>query len=275
MVMGITAARTENPVSLAPRLWGRCHSARVLLLGGLETVAEEAAAMKSRIATVLSLLAFAGCADELGSSSAESHARLSGAIFTTTSDGTRVNANNYDAKCDVYLNGGPAPDGSAGLPEGDYYFQVTDPSGATLLSSDDVTMRQVSIDASGRFTGVSGAGNHATSSNEIDGGATVQLCPFDDTPNNGCVYKVWLTPVEDYDLAGADRTHGFFPQFSKTDNFRVCEDDVETPPDAGVPPPPPDAGVPPMPPDAGHDCPDAGMEDSCPGKSCPHAHGHD
>ena len=62
---------------------------------------------------------------------------LPGAIFTTMPDGSRVNANIYTNAYDVYLDGGPgpnAPPGAAGLPEGDYYFQVTDPSGKKLLS---------------------------------------------------------------------------------------------------------------------------------------------
>ncbi len=48
-------------------------------------------------------------------------AQLSGAIFTTLSDGNQVNANIFSAKCDalgVYLDGGPgpnAPQGAAGL----------------------------------------------------------------------------------------------------------------------------------------------------------------
>ena len=57
---------------------------------------------------------------------------LSGAIFTTNMNGTRVNQNHYNDKCEVYLDGGPgdnAPQWAAGLPDGDYYFQVTDPSG--------------------------------------------------------------------------------------------------------------------------------------------------
>jgi len=64
----------------------------------------------------------------------------SGAIFTTDTNGTFVNANVYDDPTDVYLNGGPranAPCTAAGLPDGDYYFQVTDPSGTVLLSADD------------------------------------------------------------------------------------------------------------------------------------------
>ena len=61
----------------------------------------------------------------------------SGAIFTTNVDGVFVNGNVYDAPDEVYLNGGPRANGNctaAGLPDGVYYFQVTDPSGRMLLS---------------------------------------------------------------------------------------------------------------------------------------------
>src|SRR5262245_37439426 len=63
---------------------------------------------------------------------------ISGAIFTTDSAGS-VNVNIYQFKSDVYLNGGPpahAPCAAAGLPDGNYYFQVTNPSGTLLLSTD-------------------------------------------------------------------------------------------------------------------------------------------
>src|SRR5215213_8676095 len=56
---------------------------------------------------------------------------VSGAIFTTDASGVPVNLNHYANKRDVYLNGGPglnAPDDAAGLPDGTYSFQVTDPS---------------------------------------------------------------------------------------------------------------------------------------------------
>jgi hypothetical protein len=56
----------------------------------------------------------------------------SGAIFTTLPDGSEVNFNIYEAKEDVYLDGGPgigAPQTAAGLDDGIYVFQVTDPSG--------------------------------------------------------------------------------------------------------------------------------------------------
>src|SRR5580704_9066716 len=73
---------------------------------------------------------------------------LQGAIFTTVSNGSVVNGNQYDSPCSVYLDGGPgphAPATAAGLPDGDYYFQVTDPSGKTLLSTDVVTNRSFHV----------------------------------------------------------------------------------------------------------------------------------
>ena len=80
--------------------------------------------------------------------------------------------------------------------------------------------------------------------NVPEGAITVQLFPYDDTPNPGGVYKVWMTPVEHFvgltDLTGLSCTgpngvpingenwqpanvHGFIPAFSKTDNWKVRE----------------------------------------------------
>lgn len=68
----------------------------------------------------------------------------SGAIFTTVSDGSEVNCN-YPSKDSVYLDGGPgpgAPQHAAGLDDGTYVFQVTDPSGRVLLSIDPAGCRR-------------------------------------------------------------------------------------------------------------------------------------
>jgi hypothetical protein len=159
-------------------------------------------------------------------SSAAPLLQLSGAIFTTDVTGVPVNLNHYAAKEDVYLNGGPginAPDDAAGLPAGIYAFQVTDPSGKTLLSTDAVECRRVAVDDSGVFVSVapSGACAHATGSDGEDGGITVQLFPYDDTPNNGGVYKVWLTPYDALDCDAPGNKHCFVPSDSKTDNFKV------------------------------------------------------
>jgi hypothetical protein len=155
----------------------------------------------------------------------------SGAIFTTLADGSEVNVNQFPSKDAVYLDGGPgigAPADAAGLDDGIYVFQVTDPSGRTLLSTDAANCRQFSVNG-GVISGVVASGcQHATGSDVDHAAVTVQLMPFDDTPNPGGVYKVWVTPLEDFPAAclasvdcDATRFHGFIPAHSKTDNFKV------------------------------------------------------
>lgn len=144
-----------------------------------------------------------------------------GAVFTTNQNGTFVNGNVYDDPNEPYLNGGPRANAksctAAGLPDGDYYFQVTDPSGSELLSTDDLDMhRRVSV-FGGMITSYSGG--HGTGLGRC-GDVTVQLFPFLATSNPGDEYKVWMTAVGDYDPAG-NGAFGFLPQFSKTDNFKV------------------------------------------------------
>lgn len=158
----------------------------------------------------------------------------SGAIFTTTVNGNRIDANLYDAKTDVYLDGGPganAPAGAAALDEGWYYFQVTDPSGKTLLSTDAIGARTFHVSAQGLIDMV---GAHATGIDQDHGARTVQLMPYLDTPNHGGEYKAWVTPVARY--APGSGSHGFVGKYTKTDNFKVK---TPTPPDCGCPPPPP------------------------------------
>jgi hypothetical protein len=189
---------------------------------------------------------------------------LPGAIFTTTVDGTIVNENvRYEAKEDVYLDGGPgpnAPSTAAGLPEGDYYFQVTDPSGKDLLSTDHISCRRIHVNEFGVIDFVYPGTNYEYQNGkdgvwmpvpcqhaqgvDVDhselGAITVQLYPYDDTPNKGGVYKAWVTPVGDYagdpnyvpdekkdavngEDYGPGYFHGFIPAKSKTDNYKVKE----------------------------------------------------
>jgi hypothetical protein len=160
-----------------------------------------------------------------------SAAPVTGAIFTTNADGSFVNGNVYDKPTDVYLNGGPRPNApctAAGLPNGDYYFQVTDPSGSVLLSSDDISNRRVTV-AGGVMTAY--AGTHVQSIGQCND-ITVQLFPYDPTTNPGGEYKVWMTPVTSY-KAGFG-FFGFIPQYSKTDNFKVIPPEVVTCPDGSV-----------------------------------------
>ena len=176
-------------------------------------------------------------------STAASAAGVPGAIFTTTADGTSVNANIYSSKCAVYLDGGPGPNApakAAGLPDGDYYFQVTNPSGSTLLSTDPVSNRRFHV-AGGVITAFTGTGGpaHPTGIDKdhgAQGAITVAVantsCPTDylNTPNTGTVYKVWVTPVNSFrgnaenvssPCSGGGCVYGFLPSESKTDNFKV------------------------------------------------------
>src|SRR4030067_1500724 len=75
----------------------------------------------------------------------------SGRIFTTPPDGAIVNENvHYAGRNYVYLDGGPkqnAPADAAGLDEGFYVFQITDPPGKLLLSRDPARRRIVHLKA--------------------------------------------------------------------------------------------------------------------------------
>lgn len=174
------------------------------------------------------------------SSAAWAHAP-SGAIFTTVANGSEVNFNIYPAKEDVYLDGGPgpgAPQGAAGLDDDSYVFQVTDPSGKKLLSTDAARCRQFVV-TNGIITSVVATGCQHVTGLDIDHGAlTVQLVPYDDTPNPGGVYKAWVVRLGDFLLGcaalgvnngldvvdcgqSAGNLHGFIPRHTKTDNFKV------------------------------------------------------
>jgi hypothetical protein len=187
---------------------------------------------------------------------------LSGAIFTTTVEGVVVNGSRYENKEDVYLAGGSgpnAPSHAVGLPAGDYYFQVTDPSGKELLSTDHISCRRVRINEHGVIDKVYVGTNYEKQKGDLVavsckhaqgvnlshaelGAITVQLVPYDDTPNPGGVYKAWITRVEDFagewgddyvPAGGKDKIpvngenykpanyHGFVPARSRIATFKV------------------------------------------------------
>ena len=178
----------------------------------------------SNVSFVLAAGVVGGCLGSGTDQSAVNINRLSGAIFTTLVDGSRVNDNLYNHKDDVYLDGGPgskAPSGAAALPAGDYYFQVTDPGCKNLLSSDDVACRRFHVDEDGLIDGVirSGGCEHPTGVDSDHGALTVKLMPYDNTPNMGGVYKVWATRVGEYEAGRG--CFGFLPSESKTDNFKI------------------------------------------------------
>lgn len=192
-------------------------------------------------------------------------AQVNGALQTTTSTGTTVNGNLYLSKDAVYISGGPQNKNDNGLAPapGFYYFQVTDPSGAVLLSLDDISCRIVYVNNSGGpgvVDGIPGTdGSDATAGglgnqncyhsvgarNMSNGVLPVQVCSspgqggcpsgpppgtplanlsYYDTPNPGGEYKVWITPVGNYNNCSnpsSNITFGFCDSDSKTDNFKV------------------------------------------------------
>ena len=155
---------------------------------------------------------------------------INGAIYTSKPDGTSVNANLYENKADVYLNGGPNnyPGCNGGdLDDGDYYFQVTNPSGSVLLSQDGIEARKFRV-AGGGISENLGTHPSVAPVNSC-GSLAIQLIPYADTPNNGGEYKVWITRTSDFAAAcypSADCGLGGFKGGSiKTDNFKVRDDD--------------------------------------------------
>lgn len=122
-----------------------------------------------------------------------------GAIWTTDIACGSVNQNNYSSKLDVYLNGGPSG-GGQGLPDGEYYVQVTEPDGALLGTSVGKTQDTVTV-----------VGGLFAQCYNLYG-----LTEFADTTNPGGVYKVWVS-----------MNSGFPNSDSKTDNFSVGEQGAE------------------------------------------------
>ncbi len=163
-----------------------------------------------------------------------------GAIFTTVPDGSIVNENvRYTDKREVYLDGGPrggSPQTAAGLDDGDYVFQITDPSGKYLLSQDKSECRLIRVrdgvivklldrnpttgaltehsasdachandaptpPATAQRSDFGATGRHDTNV-DVDYGASgaivVQMMPYANTPNPGGVYKAWISKIDEY-----------------------------------------------------------------------------
>jgi hypothetical protein len=147
-----------------------------------------------------------------------------GAIYTTNKGATIVDGNvQYAFATDVYISGGPQNLKDPGLTDGTYYFQVTDPSGSTLLSTDNAVCRQLMV-VGGRVTGSTGpACKHANGTfNPANGVTPVQLFPFSQTPNNGGEYKAWAVPTTAATISASDpKVLIFSNSDSKTDNYKV------------------------------------------------------
>jgi hypothetical protein len=140
-------------------------------------------------------------------------APLPGAIFTTDSTCTGVDLNIYTDKGDVYLDGGPHHPGSAGLPDGDYYVQVTEPNG-TLLGLSPDGLPQVHV-TNGEF-------DLCYQLSAILKKASDGTPGYDDTSNPGGEYKAWVSTSPTFENNA-----------SKTDNFKV-KDNGGNPPETAT-----------------------------------------
>ncbi len=153
------------------------------------------------------------------------YAAVLGSVSVALHDGQSAAAVIFEDTCEAYLVAGQE-EGPPRLPDGDYFFQVADVSGEALLSSDEVRFRQFRV-ADGAIEGVSGHGSHALGIDSLSGGATVQLCPFADSPDSSGMYEVWVTRVEDFqgDVEAVDSSapdsHGFLAARSARGLFGV------------------------------------------------------
>ena len=143
---------------------------------------------------------------------------FTGAIWTAVWDGgtcSIVDANQYASKQDVGLNGGPRKKVDNGaLPDGDYWVLVTAPDGKELGRSDGqvVHITNGGFDQCYQLWAIV----KSTSSGYTAVG-------YDDTPNPGGEYKVWLNPNP---VTNAGPPVTFDWSNSKTDNFKIraqCE----------------------------------------------------
>jgi hypothetical protein len=152
-----------------------------------------------------------------------------GTIFITDKKGDVQNTRFIFANPgDVYLTGGPESKRAPGLTDGTYYFQVTNPSGTKLLSTDDAKCRQVVV-SGGKITGVPSSESCSHAVGLLTPGnpsIPVQLAPFSASPDDDDEYgeyKVWLIrKVNTTSVSTSDpKVVKFSQSNAKTDTFRV------------------------------------------------------
>lgn len=139
----------------------------------------------------------------LAATGAFTAAPVTGAIFTTDVNCNGTNVNIFTTQQDVFLDGGPAHPGAAGLPDGNYYVRVTEPSGTLLgtsVGSADPTPAHV---LNGSFEVCYQLSAILIKASDASPG-------YDETTNGGGEYKVWVS--QESSFSGGD---------TKTDNFKV------------------------------------------------------
>jgi hypothetical protein len=152
-----------------------------------------------------------------------------GRIETTLQNGVAQTV--FGVSTDVYLSGGPRNTKDVGLPDGTYYFQVTDRRSGSLLSTDIALCRQLLV-SHGRVGGAAGPACKHPNGTPTAGTVPVQLFPFSPASNAQNEYTVWLIPQNsDTTVSGSDPTGLMFDASdARTADFTV---------QSVVPPPPP------------------------------------
>jgi hypothetical protein len=159
-------------------------------------------------------------------------AQTPGAALVLNRFGVHAEGNSFVRKDGAYLSGGPGVGclgpgacASAGLADGDYCFQITDPAGSVLLTTDPLAERCVRVKNGvvAQYLGTT----RLVGRNAPCGAIQVRLVPFDTTPQPTSEYKVWLTRIADYDVNGKG-VFGFDPRRSKSENFRVQSSSLQT-----------------------------------------------
>jgi len=149
------------------------------------------------IAVALGLFAVIGAAPA---------AAVTGAIFTTDAACAGTNVNIFSSKDDVYLDGGPAHPGAAGLPAGSYYVRVTEPDGTLLGTSVGSGNETPAVVSGGEFAACYQLSAILIKASDASAG-------YDSTSNPGGEYKVWISTEPTFTNSN-----------TKTDNFKVKED---------------------------------------------------
>jgi hypothetical protein len=166
-------------------------------------------------------------------------AAATGALDTTDSTCTTTNENQYANRGTVYLRGN-------NLTDGEYYVQVTEPNGTTVLgSSVDATDPTPVTVEDGSIVGCPRLWDLVNKESDHTKG-------YDATTNNGGEYKVEISQSADF----SDR---------KSDNFKV--DDNECEPDDDC-----DGGEPPAAPECSDDQDNADPEDTLVDEDDPGCH---
>jgi hypothetical protein len=159
-----------------------------------------------------------------------------GSIGTAATGGAPVQV--FTRRTDVFLTAGPTATPCffpAYLSDGKYYFQVTDPSGRTLLSTDPVAERAFTVKG-GVIASYDGT-THATDGKTACGSLAIALSPYNDAGARKALYIVWVTPAAGLEgtptqvdpVCGTSCFHGFRADSSLTAAFRVedkpsCDD---------------------------------------------------